>query len=79
MRCSDQDIVTALDELHEGFAIFDQELRLTLCNRSFYLLTGLPQEMCRPGTSLFDLFVFNAKRGDYRDSWGPRQWGYTRG
>jgi hypothetical protein len=29
------------------------------------LLTGLPQEMCRPGTSLFELFVFNAKRGDY--------------
>ena len=46
MRSSDQNIVTALDELHEGFAIFDRELRLTLCKQSFYLLTGLPQEMC---------------------------------
>ena len=60
-----QDIVTALDELHEGFAIFDRELRLTLCNQSFSLLTGLPQEMCRPSASLFDQFVFSAKRGDY--------------
>ena len=65
MRSSDQDIVSGLDQLHEGFAIFDPELRLTLCNQSFYLLRGLPQEMCRPGASLFDLFVFNAKRGDY--------------
>jgi len=65
MQSSDQDIVTALDELHEGFAIFDQELRLTLCNPSFCLLHGIPQEMCRPGMSLFDLFVFYAKRGDY--------------
>ena len=60
MRSSDQNIVTALDDLHEGFAIFDRELRLTLCNQSFYLLTELPQEMCRLSTSLFDLFVFNA-------------------
>jgi PAS domain S-box-containing protein len=54
-----------LDQLSEGFAIFDREFKLILCNRPFLELRGYPEELCRPGVTLAELFLHNAMRGDY--------------
>ncbi len=56
---------TGLNLLGQGFGIFDQDLRLVVCNACFPELGEYPQELCQPGTSLTDFIRFNAKRGDY--------------
>jgi two-component system, sensor histidine kinase and response regulator len=65
MNAQDSEIAAGLDQLNEGFAIFDADLRLKLCNRRFVVLRGLPESLCRPGVALSELFLFNARRGDY--------------
>ncbi len=65
MAPADHDIAAGLDQLNEGFAIFDRDLRLKLCNTRFRLLRDLPADLCVPGVSLADLFHYNARRGDY--------------
>ena len=59
------DALPGLDQLSEGFAIFDRELKLILCNRPFLELRGYPEVLCRPGVALAELFLHNATRGDY--------------
>jgi class 3 adenylate cyclase/PAS domain-containing protein len=54
-----------LDTLPFGFAIFDVDLKLASCNRAFRTLRGYPAALCKPGTSLIELYRFNAQRGDY--------------
>jgi PAS domain S-box-containing protein len=60
-----QDVLAGLDQLSEGFAIFDRELKLLLCNKRFLDLRGYPEGLCRPGVTLAELFLHNATRGDY--------------
>ena len=60
-----QDVLPGLDQLSEGFAIFDRELKLVLCNKPFLELRGYPEGLCRPGVTLAELFLHNATRGDY--------------
>lgn len=62
---ADSEIAAGLDQLNEGFAIFDRELRLQLCNEGFRRLRALPPELCKPGVMLAELFLHNARRGDY--------------
>jgi len=54
-----------LDTLPFGFAIFDAQLALAICNRAFCTLRGYPVALCRPGTAVIDFDRFNARRGDY--------------
>ncbi|HVL57377.1 MAG TPA: PAS-domain containing protein, partial [Burkholderiaceae bacterium] len=65
MRELDQTIGAGLDQLSEGFAIFDEHLRLIHCNRPFHRVRDLPESLCRPGVTLAQLFKHNAERGDY--------------
>ena len=65
MHATDDDVAAGLEQLNEGFAIFDRDLRLRLCNERFHVLRGLPAELCRPGRSLAEMFLYNAQRGDY--------------
>src|SRR6185369_14665850 len=60
-----QDVLPGLDQLSEGFAIFDRELRLVFCNKPFCDLRGYPEALCQPGVGLAELFLHNATRGDY--------------
>ena len=55
----------ALDLLGQGFAVFDAELRLVVCNARFGTLRIVPPSLCRPGTSLEAILRFFAQRGDY--------------
>ena len=55
----------ALDLLGQGFAVFDADLRLVVCNARFGTLRIVPPSLCRPGTSLEAILRFFAQRGDY--------------
>ena len=51
--------------MHEGFGVFDHDLRMMLCNQRFIEIRNYPSELCVPGVRLADLLRFNADRGDY--------------
>ena len=61
----DRMLLAGLDKIDVGFAVFDDRLRLLFCNARYRQIRGYPDELCQPGTSLADLFRFNARRGDY--------------
>ena len=46
----------AIDNMHQGLAMFDTTKRLVVCNESFARLYQLPPQMTRPGTPFVDIF-----------------------
>jgi len=54
----------AIDYLPQGVAVFDAGLRLLVSNHRYNLLLGLPEDLTRPGTALFDIALFLSERGD---------------
>lgn len=59
---------TALDQVRQGIAVFDRDLRLICWNRQFRDLLGLPPEYGQVGTPLDTIVRFNAERGELRGS-----------
>jgi PAS domain S-box-containing protein len=51
----------ALDNMGHSLAMFDAELRLVICNRSYVNLFSLPKELGRPGTPLSAIIAFAAR------------------
>ena len=45
-------LLAGLDLMKQGFAVFDEELRLVICNPRFSQVRGYPQELCELGTPL---------------------------
>ena len=60
-------LAAGFEVMDQGFAIFDGEFRLVICNSRFAEIRGYPASLCRPGVSLEDLLRHNAERGDYGD------------
>jgi class 3 adenylate cyclase/PAS domain-containing protein len=60
-------IGAGLDALSFGFAVLDKDLRIVTSNKTFRTLRGYPAALCKPGTNAFELYRFNAERGDYGD------------
>ena len=54
---------TALDQVRQGIAVFDRELRLVCWNRQFRELLELPADFGQVGTSLSTILHYNADRG----------------
>ncbi|MEZ5628932.1 MAG: PAS-domain containing protein [Rhodocyclaceae bacterium] len=58
-------VAAGLDHINQGVTIFDQDLRLVTCNRSFLTLLDFPDALGVPGTP-FEAFIrHNAERGEY--------------
>ncbi len=55
----------AIDFVPQGLAVFDADLRLVAANSRYRELLGMPRELLRAGTPLYELALFAAKRGDY--------------
>ena len=55
----------AIDAVSFGFGVFDEDLKLVICNKAFRTLRGYPPALCEPNTEIIEFFRFNAKRGDY--------------
>src|SRR5262249_9219233 len=48
--------------LREGYAVFDERLRLTACNARCAVLGGYPPRLLRPGTPYAELARVDAER-----------------
>lgn len=54
----------AIDFIPQGIAVFDRDLRLVMSNRRYGELLGVPPELIKAGTPLYDLALYVARRGD---------------
>jgi signal transduction histidine kinase len=55
---------SALDNVRQGIAVFDRDLRLICWNRQFRHLLGLPQDLGRVGVPLGEVVRHIVERGD---------------
>src|SRR5690606_536758 len=55
---------TAIDQVGQGIAVFDRDLRLVCWNRQFRLLVALPDEYERVGAPLDAILRHLVRRGD---------------
>src|SRR3546814_4658228 len=58
------EIQEALDSLHIGLSIFDGDLRLVACNRTFLTMLDFPAELGAAGTPLEAFVRLNTLRGN---------------
>ena len=65
MNQIDRIVASGLEQLSEGFGIFDGDLKLVSCNTLFRKLRNYSEDLCLPGTSLESMIRFNAERGDF--------------
>ena len=56
---------TVLDNMSDGIVLFDKDYRLKFINHQLMSFQRYPSEVTRPGTSIYDLLRFQAKRGDF--------------
>jgi len=56
---------TTLDQVLQGIAVFDTDMRLICWNQRFLYLLGLPSELGRVGVPLNRILLFCAERGDF--------------
>lgn len=54
-----------LDYLPQGFARFDQDQKLVVCNRTYAKIYALPPELVLPGTPLRRILAHRASQGIY--------------
>lgn len=54
-----------LDELDQGFTVFDAELHMVAWNRNFLRLLDFPDEMAYVGAPFENFIRYNAYRGEY--------------
>ena len=76
-------ILAGLQQLDNGYVLFDGDQKWVSCNRRFGALRDYPDEICRPGTAFRVMLEYGATRGDYGDDgageverrlkafWGP--------
>jgi two-component system cell cycle sensor histidine kinase PleC len=63
-------LLDAIDNLNEGFVLFDKDDRLALCNRKFRELYALSADLLQPGATFEEIIRAGAKRGQYVEAMG---------
>jgi PAS domain S-box-containing protein len=58
-------LYAGLDELDQGFTVFDADLHMVAWNRSFLRLLDFPEEMAYVGAPFESFIRYNARRGEY--------------
>lgn len=56
---------SGLNLIQQAISIFDADLRLAVCNRSYQAMFSLPEALTRPGTTFEDTIRFLVERGEY--------------
>ena len=56
---------TVLDNMSEGVALFDKDLRLRFINRQCMEFQSYPASIAYPGASGYDVIRFQIERGDF--------------
>jgi PAS domain S-box-containing protein len=54
-----------LENMSDGIAVFDMDLRLVAWNRQYVKLNSFPDELIRFGRSYAEIIGYNIERGDY--------------
>lgn len=54
-----------LETISHGITLFDEDLKLLICNRHFLKIMDLPERLGEPGTPFADFMRCNAERGEY--------------
>ena len=62
---NDQLIVSGLNLIQQALSIFDNDLRLRVCNRPYQQMFDLPEALIRPGARFEDTLAYLASRGEY--------------
>lgn len=57
-----------LDSIKNGITLFDRDLNLTLGNKQFCELIGVPEYLIEEGTKFEDIMRYNAERGEYGET-----------
>jgi PAS domain S-box-containing protein len=63
----------AIESINDGFALFDDDDRLVICNRRFCEIDGLSDELMAPGTSWEAILRAGIERGHYADVGGAAE------
>jgi PAS domain-containing protein len=63
-------LLDAIEAISEGFALFDAEDRLVLCNRTYRQLYALSADLLVPGASFSTIIGTGANRGQFADAEG---------
>ena len=59
-------LADAIESISEGFALYDEEGRLILCNSSYAQMNDLAADILGPGMAWSDLLRVSAERGMYK-------------
>lgn len=56
----------AIESISEGFAIYDKDSKLVVCNSIYRGLYGYGEDQAKPGVPLDDLFAIDVERGTFK-------------
>ena len=73
LRQARETLEDAIESLPEGFALFDRDDRLVLCNSRFREFNPLSADMLYPGVAWQDFVRVGAERGQYLDALGREE------
>jgi len=62
LKRSEQRLSESIEALGEGFALFDAEERLVLCNSNFRKIYSMPEELVAPGITMEEIIRTNVRR-----------------
>ncbi|MEP4192647.1 MAG: PAS-domain containing protein, partial [Sneathiella sp.] len=57
-------LIDALEQASEAFVIYDQNLELVLCNRTFREMYGYSDDQAKSGTAMQDLIELDVRNGN---------------
>ena len=66
-------LANAIESLSEGFALYDDEQRLVMCNRLYRELNEPVADLIKPGMSWVDMLAESVRRGVYADAIGREE------
>ncbi|MGI9481737.1 MAG: PAS-domain containing protein, partial [Hyphomicrobiales bacterium] len=71
-----RDLLTdAIESLSEGFALYDSDQKLVMCNEQFKKMNSPTKDILKPGMSLWEYLETGVERGQFLDAVGrEKQW-----
>ena len=67
---AESDLADAIESIADGFAMYDREDRLVLCNSRYAEIYEMPNSLQRPGTPFEDILRYGLDRGQYPEARG---------
>ena len=70
LRESEERLISAIDNIADGFVLFDSDDRLLLCNKHYRLMYPNSYDLIIPGAKFEDIIRGGAERGEFLDAIG---------